>query len=132
MVRSIRVKMLVIFMVLLAVLIVQWVPVSAQSGNNEEDAYEHNRQGMVAMSQAEFEEAIAEFQSAAALVGDYQIVGRSLVYTPVFMMAWANEKIGRIPDACREFKRFLEIAPPESVERTKADHAGDYLKQHCP
>lgn len=131
MVRSVRVKSFCIFMVILPVFVVQLQRVMAQSEDPGDDAYEHNRQVMIAMSKADFEEAIAEFQSAAALVKDYQIIGRPLVYTPVFMTAWANEKIERIPDACREFKRFLAIAPPESVEKTKADHAREYLKQHC-
>lgn len=131
MVRSFRVKTLCIFMVILPVFVVQLQRVMAQSEDLRDDAYEHNRQGMIAMSEAEFEAAIAEFESAAALVKDYQIIGRPLVYTPVFMTAWANEKIGRIPDACRKFKQFLAIAPPETVEATKADHARDYLNQHC-
>ncbi len=132
MIRSIRVKTLGIFVVILPVFIVQLQQVTAQSGDMRDDAYEHNRQGMIAMSKADFEEAIAEFQSAAALAKDYQIIGRPLVYTPVFMTAWAYEKIGRTHEACRGFQQFLAIAPSESVEATKADHASDYLKQHCP
>jgi tetratricopeptide (TPR) repeat protein len=132
MVRSIRVKTLCIFMVILLVFVVQLQRVTAQSEDLRDDAYEHNRQGMIAMSKADFEEAIEEFQSAAALAKDYQIIGRPLVYTPVFMTAWAHEKIGRTQEACREFQQFLAIAPPESVEETKVDHARDYLKQHCP
>lgn len=102
--------------------------VMAQS---EEEAYEHNRQGMIAMSEAEFDEAIVEFRKAAALAKDYQIRDRSLIYTPVFMTAWANEKLGRVTEACGEFQRFLEIAPPDAIEPTKAEHARDYLKVHC-
>jgi len=132
MVRSVRIKTLCIFMVILPVFVVQLQRVMAQSEDLREDAYEHNRQGMIAMSEAEFEKAITEFQSAAALARDYQITGRPLIYTPVFMTAWAHEKLGQIQEACLEFKRFLAIAPPASVEETKADHAGDYLKQHCP
>lgn len=119
-------------MAVVSVFIVPSHPATAQSEAIQEDAYEHNRQGMIAMSEAEFEAAIAEFQSAAALAKDYQIIGRPLVYTPVFMTAWAYEKIGRIHEACREFQRFLAMAPPEAVEQTKAEHARDYLKQHCP
>jgi tetratricopeptide (TPR) repeat protein len=98
---------------------------------SEEEAYEYNRQGMIAMSEAEFEEAIVNFQKAAALAKDYQIRDRPLIYTPVFMTAWASEKIDRVTEACREFKRFLEIAPPDAVEPTKAEHARDYLNHHC-
>ena len=128
-IRSIRIEMFRIFVVVILTFGVQSQGVMSQS---EDEAYEHNRQGMIAMSEAEFEAAIAEFQKAAALARDYQIIGRPLVYTPVFMTAWADEKIGRIREACREFQRFLAIAPPESVEETKAEHARDYLKQHCP
>jgi tetratricopeptide (TPR) repeat protein len=98
---------------------------------SEEEAYEHNRQGMIAMSEAEFEKAIVEFQKAAALAKDYQIRGRSLIYTPVFMTAWAYEKIGRVTEACGAYQRFLEIAPPDAIEPTKAEHARDYWKVHC-
>jgi tetratricopeptide (TPR) repeat protein len=122
-------QMFRIFVVIILTLV---VPLQGAMSQSEDEAYEHNRQGMIAMSEAEFEEAISEFQKAAALAEDYQIIGRPLVYTPVFMTAWAHEKIGRIPDACRGFARFLAIAPPGSVEKTKAEHAGDYLKQHCP
>jgi len=108
------------------------IPSQGAGAPSDEDAYEHNRQGMIAMSKAEFEEAITEFQAAAALAEDYQITGRSLMYTPVFMSAWANEKIGRIGEACRDFRRFLAIAPPERLEETKADHARGYLNQNCP
>jgi hypothetical protein len=122
-------KILSVFVTLLLLTAVRSQGAGAPS---DEDAYEHNRQGMIAMSKADFEEAIAEFQAAAVLAKDYQITGRPLIYTPVFMTAWANEKIGRAREACREFRHFLSIAPPESVEATKAEHAGGYLKQNCP
>jgi len=128
-IRSIPIQLFRIFVVITMTVGVQLQGAMSQS---EDEAYEHNRQGMIAMSEAEFEGAIIEFQKAAALAKDYQITGRPLVYTPVFMTAWADEKIGRIREACREFQRFLAIAPPESVEETKAEHARDYLKQHCP
>jgi len=121
-----------IISVSVAILLLTAVRSQGAGPPSDEDAYEHNRQGMIAMSKADFEEAIAEFQAAAALARDYQITGRALVYTPVFMTAWANEKIGRTQEACREFRHFLAIAPPGSVEATKAEHAGDYLKQNCP
>ena len=106
-------------------------PGTGVMAQSEEEAYEHNRQGMIAMSEAEFEEAIVEFQKAAALAQDYQIRGRSLIYTPVFMTAWANEKIGRVTEACGAFQQFLDIAPQDAIEPTKAEHARDYLKAHC-
>jgi tetratricopeptide (TPR) repeat protein len=121
-----------IFSVFVTVLLLAAVRSQGAGAPSDEDAYEHNRQGMIAMSKADFEEAIAEFQAAAALAEDYQITGRPLIYTPVFMTAWANEKIGRTREACGEFRHFLAIAPRDSVEETKADHARDYLKQNCP
>jgi len=121
-------RILVIFSTVSLALI---TPVSWVTAQSEEEAYEFNRQGMIAMSEAEFEEAIVNFQKAAALAKDYQIRGRPLIYTPVFMTAWASEKINRVTDACREFQHFLDIAPPDAVEPTKAEHARDYLKQHC-
>jgi tetratricopeptide (TPR) repeat protein len=129
--RSIQDILRGILMVILLLFVVQWQQAAAQSKNAQEEAYEHNRQGMIAMSQAEFEEAIAEFQKAAALSGDYQITGRPLIYTPVFMTAWAQEKIGRIEDACRSFRRFLQIALTEASEKTKVDHAREYIAQQC-
>lgn len=107
------------------------LPGPIAAAQTDEEAYEYNRQGMIAMSEAQFEEAIVEFQKAAAVATDYQIRGRPLVYTPVFMTAWALEKIGRVQEACREFQKFLAVAPPEVVEATKADHARDYLNHHC-
>jgi hypothetical protein len=128
-IRSIPIQLFRIFVVIILTVGVQLQGAMSQS---EDEAYEHNRQGMIAMSEAEFEEAIIEFQKAAVLAKDYQITGRPLIYTPVFMTAWANEKIGRTHEACREFQHFLTMAAPESVEETKAEHARDYLKQHCP
>jgi Flp pilus assembly protein TadD len=120
------------FSIFVTLLLLTAVRSQGAGAPSDEDAYEHNRQGMIAMSKADFEGAIAEFQAAAALAKDYKITGRALIYTPVFMTAWANEKIGRTREACREFRHFLAIAPHESVEATKAEHAGDYLKQNCP
>jgi len=97
--------------------------------SKEKEAYEHNRAGMVNMSMARFEEAIAEFNQAAALLPDYQIRGRPLIYTPIFMTGWAYEKIGRLNEACEHYRRFLEIAPPETVEETKAQHAREVLEK---
>jgi tetratricopeptide (TPR) repeat protein len=93
----------------------------------EEAAYEHNRAGMANMSMARFEEAITEFEKAAALASDYQIRGRSLIYTPIFMTAWAYEKLGRLHEACKYYREFLTVAPTEMVEETKADHARAFL-----
>lgn len=118
-------------MVILLLFVVQLQQAAADSKDDQEEAYEHNRQGMIAMSQAEFEEAIAEFQKAASLSEDYEITGRPLNYTPVFMAAWAQEKIGRVEDACRSFRRFLQIALTEAAEQTKVEHAREYIAQHC-
>ncbi|HET6466104.1 MAG TPA: hypothetical protein VLY20_09650 [Nitrospiria bacterium] len=120
-----------ILLILIAVGLTLMASISWAMAQSEEEAYEHNRQGMIAMSEAEFEEAIVEFQTAAALAKDYQIRNRPLIYTPVFMTAWAYEKIGRMSAACGEFQRFLKIAPADAIESTKAEHARDYLKQHC-
>ncbi len=97
-----------------------------------EHAYAYNRDGMIAMSKARFEEAIDQFQKAADLVPDYGITRRGLLYTPNFMIAWANEKLGRDQEACRYFHRFLELAPGEWLEPSKADHAKTFLTGHCP
>jgi len=118
-------------MAILLVFIVQWHWTYALSPDDKEDAYEFNRQGMIAMSQAEFEEAISDFQKAASIKEDYQILGRPLIYTPVFMTGWASEKIGRTDEACRAFRRYLQIALMAPAEKTKVDHARDYTTQHC-
>jgi tetratricopeptide (TPR) repeat protein len=97
-----------------------------------EQAYAYNRDGMIAMSKAQFDEAIEQFQHAATLVPDYGITRRELRYTPNFMIGWAHEKQGRIEEACRAFRRFLDLAPPALIEQGKADHAGQYLGRHCP
>lgn len=128
MIRSKPARILAFLSVMGLVVIAQGPAGMAQS---DDEAYEHNRQGMIAMSEAGFEEAIMEFQIAAALAKDYQITGRPLIYTPVFMTAWANEKIGRISEACRRYEQFLKIAPPEVMEPTKADHAQTYIRQYC-
>lgn len=98
---------------------------------DEEDAYALNQEAMVDMSTAEFESAARKFLEAGALVPDYGIKNRSLRYTPTFMAAWAFEKMGNGAEACRYFKKFLEIAPPEQRETTKVEHAQDYLSHHC-
>jgi tetratricopeptide (TPR) repeat protein len=122
---------LCIGMAILLVFIVQWQWADALSPDQKEDAYEYNRQGMIAMSQAEFEDAISEFQKAASLAEDYQILGRPLIYTPVFMTGWANEKIGRTTEACQAFRRYLQIALTAPAEKTKVAHARDYTVRHC-
>lgn len=93
----------------------------------EEEAYEHNRVGMIDMSMARFEEAIVEFGKAAALLPDYRIQGRPLIYTPIFMTAWAYEKIGSLGKACEHYLKFLDVAPPGRVEASKALHAREIL-----
>jgi tetratricopeptide (TPR) repeat protein len=96
-----------------------------------EEAYAINQEAMVDMSMAQFDSAAKKFLMAAAIITDYQIRGQKLRYTPTFMAAWAFEKEGHPAEACRHFRRFLEIAPQEHREKTKVDHAVDYLHRHC-
>jgi tetratricopeptide (TPR) repeat protein len=96
-----------------------------------EKAYALNQDAMVDMSTAEFESAAQKFLEAAALVPDYRIKDRPLRYTPTFMAAWAFEKMGNLLKACVYYKKFLEIAPAEEREPTKAEHAQDFLNHQC-
>jgi tetratricopeptide (TPR) repeat protein len=115
-------------------LIFSWAPLLlAQSDDLEktEEAYRLNEDGMTDMSMAEFESAATKFLYAAAMVPDYGITGRPLRYTPTFMAAWALEKLGRREEACRYFKKFLEIAPTDSREPSKVEHAQEYLGRQC-
>ena len=97
----------------------------------EKSAYEYNRLGMVHMSMAQFDEAILDFEKAALSFGDYQVRGKSLVYTPNFMAGWASEKMARVDRACDYFQKFLKISPAEWLEASKAQHARSYLQAHC-
>jgi tetratricopeptide (TPR) repeat protein len=97
-----------------------------------ERAYAHNRDGMIAMAKAQFNDAIEQFQQAAGLVPDYGITRRGLHYTPNFMTGWAYEKLGRSDAACRFFRRFLGLAPAQWLEADKADHANNFMARHCP
>jgi tetratricopeptide (TPR) repeat protein len=101
------------------------------SDEESEQAYAYNRDGLAAMSKARFEEAIDLFDRAARMVPDYQIMNRSLSYTPTFMAAWAYEKIGYNAKACEHFRRFLDTAPSDRIEAGKAAHAREFLSQHC-
>ncbi len=111
-----------------------WSPVIEQDDATRlmERAYAYNRDGMIAMSKARFDDAIEQFQKAAELVPDYGITRRGLRYTPNFMIGWAHEKNGRDEEACRSFRRFLDLAPHQWLEEEKADHARQYLGRHCP
>jgi hypothetical protein len=104
---------------------------SAADPSDEDRAYALNREGMIAMSEARFEDAIAAFDSAAQLAADYTIVGRSLMYTPVFMSGWGSEKIGRTQQACRAYREYLRIAVEHPIEPTKVDHANAYVTANC-
>jgi len=116
----------------LVILVVGCASVPRNDGSTiRDEAYALNREGMIAMSEARFEDAIDLFERASALVTDYGIQGKPLLYTPIFMAGWASEKIGRIPQACASYRRFLTIAPADLVERTKADHAAGHLAAHC-
>lgn len=97
----------------------------------DDQAYDLNREGMIAMSEARFEDAIAAFQRAAKLVPDYGISGKPLMYTPIFMTAWGSEKIGRTRDACLSYREYLRIAVEHPVEPTKVDHANAYVSATC-
>ncbi len=109
-----------------------WATVAWASDPSAEDrAYALNREGMIAMSEARFEDAIAAFDGAAKLATDYTITGRPLMYTPVFMSGWGSEKIGRTEQACRAYRRYLHIAVEHPVEPTKIDHAKAYLTANC-
>jgi len=96
----------------------------------DEQAYALNRDGMIAMSEARFEDAVDAFRRAAAIVPDYGIRGKALMYTPIFMTGWAFEKLGDVAAACEAYRRFLATAPADAVEPTKADHAASY-KGRC-
>ena len=104
---------------------------SAAAAPVDDQAYALNRDGMIAMSEARFQEAITAFEQASALVLDYGIRGRALLYTPIFMTGWASEKIGGMPKACDAYRRFLAVAPADVVEPTKAEHATSYLAARC-
>ena len=95
-----------------------------------EQAYELNRQGMVAMSEAKFEEAVLLFRKASEKIPDYGIKGRPLYYTPTFMSSWAFEKMGKNPEACVDFKKFLALVG-EKGEESKKEHASVFIRTHC-
>lgn len=96
-----------------------------------EKAYALNQGGMVDMSMALFRSAALKFIQAASMVPDYQIRGKSLLYTPTFMAAWAFEKIKDFSQSCRYYRQFLEIAPLEFREETKVKHAQEFLYGKC-
>lgn len=104
---------------------------AAAEASVTDEAYERNREGMVAMAEARFVDAIEAFEDAAKLVPDYGINGRPLMYTPIFMQGWASEKIGREASACRAYREFLRIAREHPVEPTKVDHATAYVGERC-
>jgi tetratricopeptide (TPR) repeat protein len=109
-----------------------WAAVASGADPIDEDrAYALNRKGMVAMSEARFAEAIEAFDRAADVATDYTIMGRSLMYTPVFMSGWASEKIGRSHQACRAYREYLRMAVEHPVEPTKVDHAKGFISANC-
>ena len=107
------------------------IATAAGSASVEDRAYELNREGMIAMSEARFTDAIHAFQGAADLVADYGVLGKPLMYTPVFMTGWAAEKIGRTRDACEAYRRYVRIAQERPIEPTKIDHAKGYIEASC-
>jgi tetratricopeptide (TPR) repeat protein len=114
-----------------AVLLAWALASRAEDSPVEEQAYEFNRAGMIAMSEARFEEAIEAFERAAKLAADYDISGKPLMYTPVFMTGWGSEKVGRTREACAAYRRYLRIAVEHPVEPTKVDHAKAYVSSNC-
>ncbi len=109
-----------------------WAAVAAGADPIDEDrAYALNREGMVAMSEARFAEAIEAFDRAADVATDYAVIGRSFMYTPVFMSGWASEKIGRTREACRAYREYRRIAVEHPVEPTKVDHANAFVAANC-
>ena len=117
----------VIFLLILSIGTVQ----SEMGADDIEKAYILNQEAMIDMSTAQFQPAAQKFIKAASIAQDYQIRGRSLVYTPIFMAAWAFEKIKDFDQSCRYFKQFLEISPVEYREETKVKHAREFLGGHC-
>ena len=114
----------------IALLLLIFAPATAFSDEGSEKAYELNRQGMIDMSEAKFDEAILLFQQAFRLKSDYEISGKPLIYTPLFMTAWAYEKTGDIPKACENFRLFIERAGSRA-EPSKKEHADHFIKDHC-
>ncbi len=108
-----------------------WFSAVGVHADGMEKAYALNQDAMVDMSMAQFKSAAEKFIQAANLVPDYQIKDQKLGYTPTFMAAWSYEKIGNVSEACRYFRRFLEIITLEEREPTKSEHAEDYLIHHC-
>ena len=114
------------------VAVLAWAAVASAADPSDEDrAYGLNREGMIAMSEARFEDAIAAFEQAAKLAGDYEVIGKPLMYTPIFMTAWASEKLGRTREACVAYRDYLRIAVEHPVEPTKVDHAKAYVAAKC-
>ncbi|HEY5649593.1 MAG TPA: hypothetical protein VLB09_07240 [Nitrospiria bacterium] len=103
----------------------------ASWAGSEDEAYQHNRQGMISMGMARFEEAIRSFRKASSLVEDYRIRGRKLEYTPIFHTGWASEKIGERAEACHAFERFLAVVPEDGADPTKIEHAEAFVQEHC-
>ena len=83
------------------------------------------------MSMAQFDSAAEKFIQAAQIAPDYSIKDRPLLYTPNFMAAWAFEKTGKRPYACKYFKHFLDIAPTGERETSKANHAEEFISRRC-
>jgi tetratricopeptide (TPR) repeat protein len=118
--------------VVVTVACLAWAAIAVGADPNDEDrAYAMNREGMVALSEGRFEDAIESFERAAKLSTDYTIIGRPLMYTPVFMSAWGSEKLGRTQQACRAYREYLRIAVEHPVEPTKIDHATAYVADSC-
>jgi hypothetical protein len=115
-----------------AIALLAWATVAVGADPSDEDrAYSLNREGMIAMSEARFVEAIDAFQRAAQLSTDYSIMGRPLMYTPVFMSGWGSEKIGRTRQACRAYREYLRIAVEHPIEPSKVDHAKEFISTNC-
>jgi tetratricopeptide (TPR) repeat protein len=114
----------------LAAALILILPAQVLADESEEKAYALNREGMIAMSEARFEEAIVLFQQAARLKSDYEISGKPLLYTPNFMSAWASEKIGDFRKACDFFRLYIQQSG-SGAEQTKKEHAESFIKNTC-
>lgn len=126
------IKMKLSLVTVISFLILSIGTVQSETGPEDvEKAYALNQGAMVDMSTARFQSAAQKFIQAASIVPDYQIRGKSLLYTPTFMAAWAFEKIKDFSRSCRYYKQFLEIAPLEFREETKVKHAQEFLSGQC-
>ena len=93
-------------------------------GARVEDAREHYRRGMDAVSEARWEDACEAFATA------YELVPRPLI---LFNLGGAQMEAGRLVDALDSYRRFLESAESESEEFvSEARAAVERLERSVP